>query len=164
MVIMCIRRRIDVFRYSGNIVVGDHNSGDLIFTQNSQQRDGTETGCSQACYGDLRKNAIGRCGLCNLAGGDGSFSTTLGTRPFPLSLSRRRSGSANLDNLLGVNRIPEEMTGYAMVVAGHWILGNCCCFVTLSSDPNPAIHNSHSEIIRCFPSNRSPLQLRACRQ
>ena len=35
MVIKCIRRRIDVFRYSGNIVAGGHNSGDLIFTQNS---------------------------------------------------------------------------------------------------------------------------------
>jgi len=122
MVIKCIRRRIDVFRYSGNIVVGDHNSGDFIFTQNSQQRDGDETGCTQAGYCDLREDAIGFCGLCNMAGGHGSFSATLGPRPFPLSLSRRRSGSADMDNLLGVNRIPEEMTGYAIAVAGHWML------------------------------------------
>jgi hypothetical protein len=56
------------------------------------------------------------------------------------------------------------MTGYALAVAGHWMLDNRYCFVTLSSVPNSAIHNSHSEIIRCFPSNRSLLQLRACRQ
>ena len=119
MVIKCIRRRIDVFRYSGNIVVGNHNSGDLIFAQNSQQRSGNETGCTQAGYCDLRKNAIGRRCLCNMAGGDGSFSATLGTRPFQLSLSRRRSGSSDMDYLLGVNRIPEEMTGYAMAFAGR---------------------------------------------
>ena len=122
MVIKCILWRIDVFRYSGNIVVGDHNFGDFIFTQNSQQRTGSETGCAQAGYCDLRKNAIGPCGLRNMAGGDGGISATLGTRPFSLSLSRRRSGSADLDNLLGVNRIPEEMMGYASAVAGHWML------------------------------------------
>ncbi len=122
MVIKCIRRRIDVFRYSGNIVAGDHNSGDFIFTQNSQQRDATETGCAQAGYCDLRKNAIGLCGLCNMAGDDGSFSATLETRPFPLSLSRRRSGSADMGNLLGVNRVPEKMTGYSIAVAGLWML------------------------------------------
>ena len=118
MVIKCIRRRIDVFRYSGNIVVGDHNSGDLIFTQNSQQRSRNETGCAQAGYCDLRKNAIGRCGLCNVAGGGGSFLATLETRPFPLSLSRHRPGSADLDNLLGVHRVPEKMTGYSIPDAG----------------------------------------------
>ena len=111
MVIKCILRRIDVFRYSGNIVVGDHNSGNLIFTQNSQQRSGNESGCAQAGYCDLRKNAIGRRGLCNMAGGGSSFPATLETRPFALSLSRHRPGSADLDNLLGVYRVPEKMTG-----------------------------------------------------
>lgn len=119
MVIKCIRGRIDVFRYSGNIVAGDHNSGDFIFTQNSQQRSGTETGCAQTGYGDLRKNAIGRRGLCNMAGGGGSIPATLETRPFPLSLSRHRPGSDDLDNLLGVHRVPEKMTGYAIAIAGH---------------------------------------------
>jgi hypothetical protein len=57
-----------------------------------------------------------------MAGGDGSFSATLATRSFPLSLSRHRSGSAGMDNLLGVNRIPEEMMDYALAVAGHWML------------------------------------------
>ena len=164
MVIKCIRRRIDVFGYSGNIVVGDHNSGDLIFTQNSQQRIGSETGCAQTGYGDLRKNAIGRCGLRNMAGGDGGISATLGTRPFSLSLSRRRSGSADLDNILGVNRIPEEMMGYASAVAGHWMLNKRFYFATLSFVPNSTIHIPHSEFILRFPSNRSLLQPRAYRR
>ena len=122
MVIKFIRRRIDVFRYSGNIVVGNYNSGNLVFTQNSKQRGGTETGCAQASYCDHRKNTIGHRGLCNMAGGVGSFPATLETRRFALFLYRHRPGCADLDNLLGVHRIPEKMTGYAIVVAGHWML------------------------------------------
>ena len=164
MVIKCIRRRIDVFRYSGNIVVGNHNSGNLVFAQNSQQRSGTETGCAQAGDCDLRKNAIGRRGLCNLASGGGSFPATMETGSFPLPLSRHRPGSADLDNLLGVHRISEKMTGYPIAIAGRWMLDYRYCFVTRSSVPNTAIHNSHSDIIRCFLSNRSLLQLRAYRR
>jgi hypothetical protein len=124
MVIRCIYRREDVFRYSGNIGAGDHNSGDLIFAQNSQQRAGTKIGCTQADYCGFRKNAIGYCRLCFVAGGDGSFYTTLGKRPFPLSLSRSRPGCDYMDNLLGVNRISEEMNGHWKLVFGKWLSDN----------------------------------------
>ncbi len=121
MVIRCIYWRIDVFRYSGNIGAGGHYSGDLILAQNFKQRAGKKTGFPQAGYCDFRKNATGDCGLFFVAGGDGSFYATLGKRPFPLSLSRSRPGSACMDNLLGVNRIPEEVTGYWLLAAGCWI-------------------------------------------
>ena len=111
MVIRGIYRRVDVFRCSGNIGAGDHHFGDPVFTQNSQQRTGNETGCTQAGDQDLRKNATGFCGLCVVAGGDSSLSGTLETRPFALSLYRPWPGSADMDNLLGVNRIPEKMKG-----------------------------------------------------
>jgi len=115
-------QRKDVFRYSGNIGAGDHNSGDIIFTQNSQQRAGKKTGCTQAGYCGFRKNATGYCRLSFVAGGDGSFYTTLAKRPFPLSHSRSQPGSVYMVNLLGVNRISEEMTGYWILVAGHRML------------------------------------------
>jgi len=115
MVIRYNYRRIDVFRYSGNVGAGDHYSGNLVFAQNFKQRAGKKTGWTQAGYCDFRKNASGYCCLCLLAGGDGSIYTTLGKRPFPLSLSRSRTGSAYMDNLLGVNRIPKEMTGCWML-------------------------------------------------
>jgi hypothetical protein len=117
-------RREDVFRYSGNIGAGDHNSGDLIFTQNSQQRAGKKTGCTEAGYCDFRKNATGYCCLCVMAGGAGGFYTTLGKRPFPLSLSRSRAGSVYMDNLLGVNRLPETMSADWKLVSGNWLLDN----------------------------------------
>jgi hypothetical protein len=124
MVIRCIYRRIDVFRYSGNIGADDHNSGDLIFAQNFQQRAGKQTDCTQAGYCGFRKNATGYCCFCFVAGGDGSLYTTLGRGPFPLSLPRSRPGSVYLDNLLGGNRIPETMTGRWQLVSGNWLLEN----------------------------------------
>ena len=115
MVIRCIYWRIDVCRYSGNIGVGGPYPGNLIFTQNFKQRAGKKIGSAQTGYCDFRKNATGCCWLCFVAGGDGSVYAALGKRLLPLPLSRRRSGSAHMDNLLGVDRIPEEMTGYWII-------------------------------------------------
>ena len=119
MVIRCIYRRIDVFRYSGNFGAADHYSGDFIFAQNLEQRAGKKIGRAQAGDCDFRENATGYCCLGFVAGGDGNFYATLDKRFYPLSLSRRRPGGAYMGNLLGVNRIPEEMTGYWIPIAGH---------------------------------------------
>jgi hypothetical protein len=122
MVIKCIYRRIDVFRYSRNIGVDDHYSGNFIFAQNSQQRAGKKTGCTQAGYCDFRKNATGYSRFCFMAGGDGSFYATVGERTFPLSLSRSRPGSVYMDTLLGVNRIPKMMNARWKLFSGNWTL------------------------------------------
>jgi len=122
MVIRCIYRRIDVFRYSGNFGAADHYSGDFIFAQNFEQRAGKKIGSAQAGYGDFRENATGYCCHCFVAGGDGSFYATLDKRPYPLSLSWSRPGGAYMGNLLGVNRIPETMNGRRKLVYGNWLL------------------------------------------
>jgi hypothetical protein len=124
MVIRCIYRRIDVFRYSGNFGAADHYSGDLIFAQDFEQRAGKKAGIPQTGYCDFRENATGYCCLCFVADGDGSFYATLGKRPYPLSLSWSRPGGAYMDNLLGVNRIPETMNGRRKLIAGNWLLDN----------------------------------------
>jgi len=47
MVIRCIYWRIDVCRYSGNIGVGGHYPGNLIFTQNFKQGAGKKIGTAR---------------------------------------------------------------------------------------------------------------------
>ena len=58
--------------------------GILFLPRILEQRAGKKTGCAQAGYCGFRKNAAGYCRLCFVAGGDGSFYTTLDKRPYPV--------------------------------------------------------------------------------
>ena len=131
-VIRCTDRRIDVFRYSGNTGAGGYYSGNLIFTQNLKQRAGKKTGSTPTGDCDLRDHASGDFRLRFMAGVDGSIYATMGKGSFPLSFYRNRPGSAFMANLLGVHRISEEMTGYRIQVAGHWMLDKSSLTFSLS--------------------------------
>ena len=99
----------DVFRYSRNLGSGNHYSGNLFFAQDFEPRAGKADHCSKTGDRALRKDALGNCSFCFMAGGDCSVYQALAERSDPIFISRARSGDDCLDILLGIFRFQKKM-------------------------------------------------------